>query len=61
MRTPSTTPRTPRAGTKEAIEHALMFLPRDMVRARFNLSASELEDIVGAEQDEPERNAISGY
>ena len=39
----------------------MMFLPRDAVRRRFNLSASELEDIVGEEQPEPERNAINGY
>lgn len=39
----------------------MMFLPRDLVRARFHLSASELEDIVGEEMPEPERNSINGY
>lgn len=39
----------------------MMFLPRELVRARFRLSESELEDIVGEEMPEPERNAVNGY
>lgn len=58
--TPTTTPPTPSADI-ERIEHALMFLPRDEVRRRFRLSRSEMEDIVGVEQDDPERNPTSGY
>ena len=63
MQTPSTTPPTPQAAIKrqEAIERALMFLPRAIARHYFNLSVSEMEDTVGEEQDDPERNPTSGY
>ena len=45
----------------EVIERALMFMPYDRVRQRFRLSRSEMEDIAGPEEAEPERNATSGY
>jgi len=45
----------------ERIEHALMFMPRAAVRRRFHLSRSELEDIVGPAEAEPERNTVCGY
>lgn len=45
----------------DRIERALMFMPYDRARRRFRLSKSEMEDIAGPEQDEPERNPTSGY
>lgn len=45
----------------DRIERALMFMPYDRVRRRFRLSRSEMEDIAGPEEAEPERNATSGY
>lgn len=62
--TTATTPRTRQADTEalhERVRLAFCFWPRSALRRRFNLSRSELEDIVGRDVDEPERDTVSGY
>ena len=59
--TPTTTPPTRHQAIEDKVERALMFMPYDRVRRRFKLSLSEMEDIAGSEEAEPERNATSGY
>lgn len=50
----------PTPDIKERIEEALMRMPRGIVRKRFNLLPSELDDYDG-EEEAVERNPISGY
>jgi len=46
---------------RERLEAALMRAPREVVCRRFKLLPSELDDYVGPEEPDPERNAVSGY
>ena len=59
--TPTTTPPIQSQAIEDRVERALMFIPYDRVRRRFHLSRSEMEDIAGPEEAEPERNQLSGY